>query len=469
METGEVKHSRPYKPLRGLSHRQRKRKRNGLRALLGFSIIAASTALAYVGQRQWLDNNPDVPVQLPVFFTVSIFFLVSAAVEFVSISRRCNKNAAALSPYRTFHKSYARSMASDTRLNKRMTFYLLLLSGAAWMDFSQCFVAAWEVITSNFDIISPDSNFDHFLYASIIASGVFFSFNWGMALLQLYWCQNSHQRWVDDIKQQSCDMQKQYKSLILPYTFSSQRNDQDLQIVHQHLANINKAVALQINKLISYDMDRQKYFQCSLQWVIKSSERLIYGVLLAFRSIFLYGDLLQTNSTEAVREMIKHGGAIVLFSYYIYMNGYISSEIDIRKQQLENEYRAKVVNNLGLLKDNVIAVAQLLDKSTLSVPPQFSGIINAINAKSTAHDMGRVNVPACDHDINKQLLYCLNQIKRLLKHYEKLHDKTKLRIYFECCSDIRLVLDMLTGSDSSASRRQSRYLEQRDHKIGSSK
>ncbi len=64
-------------------------------------------------------------------------------------------------------------------------------------------------------------------------------------------------------------------------------------------------------------------------------------------------------------------------------------------------------------------------------------------------------------------LFCLNQIKRLLRHYEKLHDKTKLRVYFECCSDIRLVLNMLTGSDSSGSRRQSRYLEQRDHKVGS--
>ncbi|MDF1795320.1 MAG: hypothetical protein P1U63_02155 [Coxiellaceae bacterium] len=102
--------------------------------------------------------------------------------------------------------------------------------------------------------------------------------------------------------------------------------------------------------------------------MIKTSERFIYGVLLAFRSIYLYGDLLRTNSIEMVREAIKHGGAIVLFSYYIYMNGYITSEIDQRKHQLEHEYRAKVVNNLRLLKDNIIATVQLLDKLSLSVP-----------------------------------------------------------------------------------------------------
>ncbi|MDF1653841.1 MAG: hypothetical protein P1U34_01920 [Coxiellaceae bacterium] len=459
MEAKELNPGGAYRSIsNAVSHRQRKRQKSVVRTVIGFSIIAASTALAYLGQRQWLDNNSDIPSQLPVFFTVSVFFLVSAVVEFTPLSKRCNRNTAALSPYRTAHKGYARSIASDTRLNKRMILYLLLLSGTAWMDFSQCFVAAWEVVTSNFDIVNPDSNFDHFLYASSAASGVFIGFHWGMALLQLYWCQASHQDKVDDIKEQSHDMQSQYKSLLLPLTFQlkipSDNGNEILQKVNLHLECLNEKVALQIKQLVLYDKDRQQYIQCNARWVIQATERLIYGVFFAFRSIYLYGDLLRTNSIEAVREMIKHGGAIVLFSYYIYMNCYMSSEIDQRKRQLEDEYRSKVVNNLRLLKDNVIASMQLLNKLSLPVPLQLRDVITAGEAKAIS--LGHVG-------INKQLDACLEQMYGLLEHYEQLHNKTKIKIYFECCADIRLILAVLSENDYLRCHRQSRYLERRDN------
>ncbi len=457
-------------PSHNLSARQQKKRRNVLRSTLGFVFIATATGLAfYFGEYQWLDRNPKVPVQLPVFFTVGVGAIATLIAEYFPVCG-CGTKPKPLRPLTTAVNGYRRMVASDAKVNKRMIVQLLVLSVIAWMDFNQCFVSAWQIIGNNFDVEKIDSNFNVFLYALIGAGAGFIALNWGMSILRLHWCQQTHQKCFDDIIIDRQAMEVGYKKdlfflqleLVGIREIDSPKQCEVLEQLNKQLIIQEGYIEKHIAQLRRYDESRQKMVQLNRRWSIKTMEKLIYGSLFAFRTIFIFADFLQNNSLALTHEIFQHGGAIAMFIYYLALNLMNAHMIEQREYDIEQKYRREVHNDLRTVKQSVYACLMILKQAHLPLPcqlrPHFT--LDGLNVSEPAVMTSAVAQRTKQLDENIDRL--LSHIDALQRHYAHFEKVTKQAIYFEAYRDIGLLKRALSNDYMPLAIRYSQHLTQRD-------